>query len=189
MSNGSTTWNYTYDASGMRKSRTNGSATYTYVYNGGQLTQMTKGNDTLYFTYGSAGPVSVTWNGTTYYYICNAQGDVMEIIDSYGETVARYQYNAWGEVTCNGYIPVLAELNPLRYRGYVYDTETGLYYLQSRYYNPKLGRFLNADAYATTGQGMLLKSRIISRMNHNNTPPLLHINMQWRGQHFCEDYY
>jgi RHS repeat-associated protein len=49
----------------------------------------------------------------------------------------------------------LGQLNPLRYRGYVYDTETGLYYLQSRYYNPEIGRFINADAFAATGQGIL----------------------------------
>ena len=73
MSNGTATWSYTYDANGMRTSRTNGTKTYNYVYNGSQLTQMTVGNDTLYFTYGALGPSSVTWNGTTYYYSINAQ--------------------------------------------------------------------------------------------------------------------
>ena len=146
MSNGSTTWNYTYDASGMRKSRTNGSVTYSYVYNGDQLTQMTKGNDTLYFTYGSTGPVSVTWNGTTYYYVVNAQGDVIGIMEHTGDLAVEYRYNAWGEVTYRGYEPELAQLNPLRYRGYVYDTETGLYYVSSRYYDPEIGRWINADS-------------------------------------------
>lgn len=49
----------------------------------------------------------------------------------------------------------IGALNPLRYRGYVYDTETGLYYLQSRYYDPEIGRFINADAFTSTGQGLL----------------------------------
>jgi len=149
MSNGSTTWSYTYDANGMRTSRTNGSTTYTYVYNGTQLVQMTKGSDTLYFTYGALGPTTVTWNGTTYYYALNAQGDVIGIFDGGGNGVVLYNWdNAWG------YHPqpegpmadTLGTLNPLRYRSYVYDEETGLYYLQSRYYNPEIGRFINVDS-------------------------------------------
>jgi len=158
MSNGSTTWNYTYDANGMRTSRSNGSTTYNYVYNGGQLTQMTKGSDTLYFTYGVLGPTTVTWNGTTYYYALNAQGDVIGIFDDGGNGVVLYNWdNAWG------YHPqpegpmadTLGTLNPLRYRSYVYDEETELYYLQSRYYNPEICRFINADALVSTGQGLL----------------------------------
>ena len=116
---------------------------------------MTKGSDTLYFTYGTQGPLTVTWNGNTYYYICNAQGDVTEIVDSYGDSVAGYQYNAWGVVSTGG-SSRLAELNPLRYRGYVYDNETGLYYVSSRYYDPALGRWINADnAISGTGGDIL----------------------------------
>ena len=151
-------YEYTDDANGMRTSRSNGSTTYTYVYNGSQLTQMTKGSDTLYFTYGALGPTTVTWNGTTYYYALNAQGDVIGIFDDGGNGVVLYNWdNAWG------YHPqpegpmadTLGTLNPLRYRSYVYDEETGLYYLQSRYYNPEIGRFINADALVSTGQGLL----------------------------------
>jgi len=158
MSNGSTTWSYTYDANGMRTSRSNGSTTYTYVYNGSQLTQMTKGSDTLYFTYGALGPTTVTWNGTTYYYALNAQGDVIGILDGGGNGVVLYNWdNAWG------YHPqpegpmadTLGTLNPLRYRSYVYDQETELYYLQSRYYDPEISRFINADNFISTGQGLL----------------------------------
>ena len=157
MTDGTTTWNYTYDANGMRTSRTNGTTTYNYVYNGSQLTQMTVGNDTLYFTYGVLGPITVTWNGETYYYALNGQGDVTGIFDGSGTLVVTYAWdNAWG------YNPIpegvmastLGELNPLRYRSYVYDTETGYYYLQSRYYDPEIGRFINADIYPATGQGL-----------------------------------
>lgn len=156
MSNGSTTWSYTYDANGMRTSRSNGSTTYNYVYNGSQLVQMTVGNDTLYFTYGAVGPTTVTWNGTTYYYAINGQGDVIGIFDVNGNCVVTYNWdNAWG------YNPepdgpmadTLGTLNPLRYRSYVYDEETGYYYLQSRYYDPEICRFINADNYPATGQG------------------------------------
>jgi RHS repeat-associated protein len=157
MTDGTTTWSYTYDANGMRTSRTNGTTTYNYVYNGSQLTQMTVGNDTLYFTYGLLGPTTVTWNGTTYYYSLSGQGDVTGIFDEDGNPVVTYNWdNAWG------YNPIpegvmastLGTLNPLRYRSYVYDEETELYYLQSRYYNPEICRFINADNYPTTGQGL-----------------------------------
>ncbi len=141
----------------MRTSRSNGTKTYNYVYNGSQLTQMTVGNDTLYFTYGAIGPTTVTWNGTTYYYALNGQGDVIAIFDSNGDCVVTYYYdNAWGyNPEPEGIMAsTLGTLNPLRYRSYVYDEETELYYLQSRYYNPEISRFINADNYPTTGQGL-----------------------------------
>jgi RHS repeat-associated protein len=71
------------------------------------------------------------------------QGDVTAVIDGNGNTVAEYAYDAWGKVlTATG---TFAEVNPIRYRGYYYDTETNLYYCQSRYYNPEVGRWLNFD--------------------------------------------
>ena len=70
---------------------------------------------------------------------------------SQGATTWSYTYDAWGNVL-TATDSDLANYNPLRYRGYVYDQETGLYYLQSRYYNPKIGRFINADAYIATGR-------------------------------------
>ena len=92
-------------------------------------------------------------DGTTYYYITNLQGDVVELVDASGNTVASYTYSPYGKVlTSEG---TLADKNPLRYRGYYYDAESGLYYLQSRYYDPNTGRFINADSYASTGQGIL----------------------------------
>ena len=157
MTNGSVTWNYTYDANGMRTSRSNGSIAYNYVYNGDQLVQMTKGSDTLYFTYGAIGPTTVTWNGTTYYYAVNAQGDVMGIFDGSGNCVVTYNWdNAWGynPEPEGSMADTLGTLNPLRYRSYVYDEETELYYLQSRYYDPEICRFINADVYPSTGQGL-----------------------------------
>ena len=87
----------------------------------------------------------------TYYYILNLQGDVVQIIDANGVMQAEYIYSPWGEViSAEG---DLAEVNPLRYRGYYYDSETGFYYLQSRYYDPENHRFINADSYASTDSG------------------------------------
>ena len=162
------TWDFTYNADGLRTKRTNGSTTYNYVYNGSSLSQMSivtgsGGNTaTLNFVYDANGaPMAVIYNGTTYYYATNLQGDVIAILDSTGAAVVEYTYDAWGKLldtttdSTNSVAAALSVHNPLRYRGYVYDCETQLYYLQSRYYDPELGRFINADALAATGQGIL----------------------------------
>ena len=92
-------------------------------------------------------------NYTIYYYITNLQGDVIRLVNHRGETAAYYRYDPYGKVIeASG---SHANINPLRYRGYYYDVETGLYYLQSRYYDPQVGRFINADKYPATGQGLI----------------------------------
>ena len=173
MSNGSTTWTNTYNADGLRTKRTNGSTTYNYIYNGSSLSQMTVGSNTLYFAYDASGtPMSVTYNGTNYYYATNIQGDVTAILNTSGTAVVQYTYDAWGKIltTTGSMASTLGAHNPLRYRGYVYDTETTLYYLQSRYYNPAMGRFINADNYPSTGQG-LLGNNMFAYCNNN---PIIH---------------
>ena len=153
---GSTTWSFTYDANGMRTSRTNGTTTYNYVYNGFRLVQMTVDGHTLSFTYDAAGtPVTLTADGTVYYYLTNLQGDVTGILNSNGQVENIYEYDAWGNLLYTQSIDNVLQYNPLRYRGYVYDEETKLYYLQSRYYDPIMGRFINADGMVSTGQGLL----------------------------------
>ena len=93
----------------------------------------------------------------TYYYVLNLQGDVVKLIHYIPgfeyESVATYEYDAWGNIVSSS--GRLAEINPLRYRGYYYDNETGFYYLQSRYYDPVNRRFINADSYQSTGQGFV----------------------------------
>ena len=132
-----------------------------YSYLGDTLTQVNidapTGSTSLHFTYDEIGPMSVTYDGAEYFYLKNAQGDVTGLVNSSGTQVVAYTYDAWGNpLTTTGTMAgTLGKLNPFRYRGYVYDTETGLYYLQSRYYNPETGRFINADSYALTGQGVL----------------------------------
>lgn len=168
MSNGSTTWTFTYDANGMRTKRTNGSTTYSYVYNDGQLSQMTVGSNTLRFGYDTTGLLFVKYNGTTYEYVTNLQGDVIAILNTSGTPVVEYTYDAWGKLltTTGSMASTLGVHNPLRYRSYVYDPELGLYYLQSRYYNPEMGRFINADALVSTGQG-LLGNNMFAYCNNN----------------------
>jgi len=155
---GGTTWTNTYNADGLRTSRTNGSTTYHYFYNGDKLTYVKKGSEALYIAYdGSGKPMAAIHSGDTYYYVTNLQGDVIAILDYTGAAVVEYAYDAWGNIlsTTGSMASTLGTLNPLRYRGYVYDQEYGLYYLQSRYYNPETGRFLNADILISTGQGLL----------------------------------
>ncbi len=93
----------------------------------------------------------------TYYYLRNAQNDVISLIDSTGATVVQYVYDSWGKLiaTTGSLATSLGANQPFRCRGYVYDSETGWYYLQSRYYNPTLCRFISADVLLSTGQGVL----------------------------------
>ena len=108
---------------------------------------MTWGSNKLHFTYDSIGPASVTYNGVKYFYLKNAQGDVTGLVNASGTQVVSYTYDPWGApMSVSGSMSAtLGAVNPLRYRGYVYDSETGLYYLSSQYYNPVWGRFINAD--------------------------------------------
>ena len=142
-----------------------------YIYASGQLLRETitttdeDGNattQTLDFTYDANGnPYTLSHTSgtttTTYYYITNPQGDVVRLVDTTGATVAQYSYDPWGKLlsVSDTSSTQIANRNPLRYRGYYYDTETSFYYLQSRYYDPTICRFINADILAYTGQGFL----------------------------------
>ena len=138
-------WQMEYNTSGLRTRRISDDKTYSYIYAGDKLMRMTVGDDILDFSYDANGaPLTMTCNGTVYYYITNLQGDVMKLERADGGGGAQYAYDAWGNIIAMS--GTLAELNPLRYRGYVYDQETGFYYLNSRYYDPAVGRFINPDA-------------------------------------------
>ena len=84
----------------------------------------------------------------------NLQGDVIAITNYAGARYGYYQYDAWGNIIYQSSNSLL-RLNPLRYRGYVYDSESGFYYCQSRYYDPAIGRFINADSFVSTGQDFI----------------------------------
>ena len=136
-----------YDSNGMRTQKSVDGVKTNYYYDSNKnLIALVKGNDTLLFYYDSDGnATSFSYNGTMYFYVKNLQGDVIRIIDLAGTEVASYVYDSWGNIKDTKGDTTVRELNPIRYRGYVYDTETSLYYLQSRYYDPFTGRFLNAD--------------------------------------------
>ena len=163
-----TDWEFTYDANGLRTQRTNGTDTYKYVYSGGQLIHMSVAGKNLYFSYSPEGvPFAMVYSGVNYLYATNLQGDVTAILDIAGNPVVEYTYDAWGNIlTISGSMATtLGTHNPLRYRGYVYDWETGLYYLQSRYYDPELGRFINGDALVSTGQGFAGNNMFVYCLN------------------------
>ena len=172
---GETSVSYEYDADGIRTKMVAGDVTYEFVTQGGKLMRETATNSSavyvMDFIYDNAGrPFAVKFskNGgssfTTFYYVLNLQGDVVAITKADGTVVAKYTYDAWGNLTslinANGTEIVnrttgtaIAFWNPLTYRGYIRDRETGFYYLQSRYYDPANHRFINADSYASTGKG------------------------------------
>ena len=151
------TVDFAYDSDGKRVKKTSGNTETKYYYNGSILSGLvrtTAGSTgttktTVQFVYDAEGkPFLLRLNGKTdYFYLYNGLGDVVGLIDSSNKVVVRYQYNSWGKVTSSEDTSgvSLATLNPFRYRKYVYDPETGLYCLGSRYYDPEVGRFVNAD--------------------------------------------
>ena len=169
---GNTNVSYTYDSSGMRLSKTIGGTTHTYLYNSGLLIQETIGNQKLDYSYTSNGQIlsvkytaDVNSNETPvyYYYALNSRGDVVGLYDHEGKLYAKYTYDVWGNpvsVTNASGAEItsptdFANIQPIRYRSYYYDTDTGFYYLQSRYYDPVTHRFINADGLVSTGTGVL----------------------------------
>ena len=164
-----------YDSNGMRTQKSVDGVKTNYYYDSNKnLIALVKGNDTLLFYYDSDGSAtSFSYNGTMYFYVKNLQGDVIRIIDLAGTEVASYVYDAWGNIKDTKGEPTIREINPIRYRGYVYDTETSLYYLQSRYYDPFTGRFLNADIYCDTNTGTPLSTNMFSYCENN---PVLNID-------------
>ena len=139
---------FTYDHNGLRIKKVVNGVTTNYTLNGKNIVHMTQGSHDLHFFYDAQGkPGMVTYNDVDYFYVYNLQGDVVALIDANGTQVVEYVYDAWGNpISKTGSLAAtIGTLNPFRYRGYVYDEETGLYYLQNRYYSPNWKRFINVD--------------------------------------------
>ena len=140
---------FAYDGYGLRVKK--GDVEYTYDINK-KLLRQSDGTDTLEFIYDESGLSGVKCGDTQYVYRKNIQGDITHIFDINGELVACYKYDAWGNHTVvdSEGKPItskknIGNLNPFRYRGYLYDTETNLYFLCNRYYDPEVGRFISQD--------------------------------------------
>ena len=152
---------FTYDMDGLRLTKYDGSDTHKYVWQGDRLVSEAWGNEYIEFFYDESGmPSSFYYNNSIstgdnghYYYVTNLQGDIVEIRDSSGTQIATYTYDAWGaivdSVDCDD--SGIVDINPLRYRGYYFDSETGLYYLQSRYYDPEVCRWLSPEPNVVAG--------------------------------------
>ena len=140
---------YVYDNDGRRIQKTVGDKVTRFYLDGDKIiAQKEEGGERMDFLYDEKGtPFAFEYQEKMYFYQTNLQGDIIGIVDSKGSQVVVYRYDAWGEVLVSSDASGfgLSQINPLRYRGYYYDQETGLYYLQTRYYDPKVRRFLNAD--------------------------------------------
>ncbi|HBZ42380.1 MAG TPA: hypothetical protein DEO50_10995, partial [Erysipelotrichaceae bacterium] len=151
---------YTYNENGIRTSKTvntGNDVTTNYRLSGDRVTFEQTGSDTIYYVYDTQGQlISMILNNVEYAYLRNAQNDIVGLINSAGVQVVSYTYSTWGEVlSITGTLAsTVGQQNPYRYRGYRYDSETGLYYLQSRYYNPQWGRFMNADGDLNLSLGL-----------------------------------
>ena len=145
---------FEYNSEGLRTGKTVGTdKTVEYLLDGTKIIREIRTvngtvTETLLYYYNTDGDViGLNYNGTDYYYGRNIQGDILYIYNTSGEVVTTYAYDAWGSIVSQtGTLSsTVGEANPFRYRGYYLDSETGLYYLQSRYYDATVGRFLNAD--------------------------------------------
>ena len=152
-----TTISFSYNDAGLRTEKTVNGSTRRYIWNSAQLMADVGAADAFYFHYSSGGElIGYTYKTadaeTECILVKNQQGDVERVISADGTILAAYTYDAWGNVlTSEG---SLAAANPIRYRGYYFDAETGLYYLQSRYYDPEIGRWINADNQLSTGSDL-----------------------------------
>ena len=170
LTNSDTSISYGYDSGSVRTTKTVNGVKYTYAYLNGQLMYETRGDAKFYYSYDANGILynvryTLTDGGTeySYYYTHNSRGDIIGIYNGAGELKAHYEYDAWGNVISitdnNGNAITnpnhIGNLNPFRYRGYYQDTETGLYYLMSRYYDTITHRFINADGYFQSGGSIL----------------------------------
>ena len=180
---------FTYDSEGIRTSKSDGTNTTKYLLNGTQILAQTTNGKTLSFFYDQQGNRVAMADGSNkfYYYIYNLQGDVIALADaSTGKLAVTYTYDAWGKLvkledtTANS----VGTLNPFRYRGYYYDTETGLYYLQSRYYDPEVGRFINADRFATADYTNVLGTNTYAYCNNN---PIINIDTTGTYSFLCTE--
>ena len=145
---------YDYNADGLRiRKNVNGVST-TYLYEGSRIIKETKGNNVINYYYDSNNNIiGFTYNNQKYLYLKNLKNDIIGIIDSNNNIVVQYYYEGYGSIlnivdTSN---INLGTINPFRYKSYYYDNETGWYYLNSRYYDPIIKRFITPDDINNVG--------------------------------------
>ncbi len=152
---------FTYNANGIRTSKTVDEIRHDFYLDGAKILREVWLDNILETVFDNEDSVcGIVYNSTPYYFMKNLQGDIIAITDKDGEVVARYSYDAWGkcEVEPSSKNAEIAHINPFRYRGYYFDRETNLYYLQSRYYDAEVGRFVNGDEVIYLGANYSLIS-------------------------------
>ena len=177
---GTTNVTYKYNSDGIRYEKTVNGVVHKYYLNGSTITAETivNGDDVTYieYFYDTLGAHSFSLNGTMYFYIKNLQGDVMHIATADNTIVASYTYDAWGNIesVTGALANTVGAINSIRYRGYYYDVETGLYYVSSRYYDAEIGRWINADSQLNVDAGTLGTNLFVYCLNDpvNQVDPL-----------------
>ncbi|MCX8074010.1 MAG: RHS repeat-associated core domain-containing protein [Clostridia bacterium] len=165
-----------YIARGIRTEKIVDGIETKYYLDGDKVIYETTGTNTLYYTYDAQDSlIGFKYNNTQYYYICNGQSDIIVILDNSLTQVISYSYDSWGKIVSikdgtgtdvTSDPTSIGNISPYKYRGYRYDNETGMYYLQSRYYNPEFGRIINADG--VSGQlGILLSHNLFAYCLNN----------------------
>ncbi len=190
------TYTYTYNADGIRTSKTINGVKHEYLLSGSQIVSETWTENgvthTLIYVYDEKGsPIGLQYRTGAYaagifdyfFFEKNLQGDIVAIFNETGDKIGTYSYDAWGVCTTtnlsNGSTDqaIVNIYNPFRYRGYYYDVETGYYYLQSRYYNPNWCRFINVDSQL--GVGLTLKGCNLYVYCNNNPVILIDPTGEW----------
>ena len=196
---------YEYNADGIRTHKSvydtdlDYSTEYEYIVNGTQIVaEIIDGNTTLIYLYDENGsPIGMKYRTSaydestfdTFFFEKNLQGDIIAVYDSNGTKLITYTYDAWGKfkstnVSTDYQALHKASHNPFRYRGYYYDTDTGWYYLQTRYYNPTWGRFINADGYVNAN-GTLMGFNIYAYCDNN---PVMFVDYTGEDAYLVIDY-
>jgi RHS repeat-associated protein len=149
--------NYKYNSNGLRTEKdVNGTKT-TYYYDGSKIIKEDNNEYEIWYLYDTTGNIiGFDYDNNKYFYEKNIQNDIIGIYNESGDKIVSYVYDGWGKiVTMDGEMAsTIGKINPFRYRSYYYDNETGLYYLQSRYYDPEICRFINADTLFDFGCGL-----------------------------------
>ena len=186
---------FMYNADGIRTNKIVDGVNHVYTLNGTQIVSEAWGTNLLIYLYDESGaPIGMQYRTNSYaanvfdtfYFEMNLQGDIVAVYNADCDKIGSYNYDAWGNFTVtvestntpreNRMVWIF---NPFRYRGYYYDADTGLYYLQSRYYNPQWGRFLNADGYVNAN-GDLIGFNMYAYCSNNSVMYVDYTGHSWK---------
>ena len=171
-------FSYKYDPNNLRYSKTVNGVETLYYWDDGVLLGERTGDNFIQYIYDANGIAGMRCNDTYYYFEKNLFGDVLRVYSVYGSVVAEFKYDSYGNtISSSG---SMADKVKFRYRGYYYDDETGFYYLQSRYYDPSLCRFISADQYELVG----MLSQTLGQINlyaYCNNNPIMYTDESGEG--------